>query len=183
MPPQRLPHGLRIIHEDRDLIVVDKPSGLLSVAAGAERDRTAYWILCEYLRKRGEKRRVAAVHRLDRDTSGVMIFAKSEEMKRSLMSDWNDSVIERKYVALVEGNIPEPVGTVDAPLGEDARGRMVVVREGMSARTTWRVIGEGNGFTLLELELETGRRNQIRAHMEWLGRPVAGVGVPAIGLT
>ncbi len=174
MHEYRLPHGLRILHEDRDLIVVDKPSGLLSVAAGAEREKTAYWILCEYLRKRGEKRRVAAVHRLDRDTSGVMVFAKSEETKRALMADWNDSVVERRYVALAEGDFPETEGTFDAPLGEDRGGRVVVAAGGQSAVTHWRVLDSGGGYTLVELELETGRRNQIRAHLDWAERPVAG---------
>lgn len=170
----RLPHGLRILYEDRDIIVVDKPSGLLSVAAGAESEKTAYWILCEYLRKRGEKRRVAAVHRLDRDTSGVMVFAKSGETKRALMQDWNDSIVERRYVALAEGEFPESEGVFDAPLGEDRGGRVVVAAGGQSAVTRWRVLDSGGGYTLLELELETGRRNQIRAHLDWAERPVAG---------
>ncbi len=174
MSEYRLPHGLRILYEDRDLIVVDKPSGLLSVAAGAEREKTAYWILCEYLRKRGEKRRVAAVHRLDRDTSGVMVFAKSEETKRALMEDWNDSIVERRYVALAEGDFPEAEGVFDAPLGEDRGGRVVVAAGGQAAVTRWRVLDSGGGYTLVELELETGRRNQIRAHLDWAERPVAG---------
>lgn len=169
-----LPQGLALLYEDEDVLVVDKPSGLLSVAAGGEKERTAYWVLCEYLRKRGEKRRAAAVHRLDRDTSGVMVFAKSEEIKRRLMEGWNESVLERRYIALAEGSFDAEEGLVDAPLGEDAGGRVVVVPGGLPARTRWRRLGEGCGYTLLELELETGRRNQIRAHLSYLGRPVAG---------
>ena len=174
----RLPHGLEILYEDRELIVVDKPSGLLTTAAGAEREKTAYWILCEYLRKRGEKRRVAVVHRLDRDTSGVLVFAKSETAKRTLMEHWNEAVLERRYVALAEGDFPAEEGVIDEPLGEDRGGRVVVVPRGtpgaLEASTRWRVLGSGNGYTLVELELETGRRNQIRAHLDWAGRPVAG---------
>jgi 23S rRNA-/tRNA-specific pseudouridylate synthase len=79
---RRLQHGLAILYEDREILVVDKPSGLLTTARGCEREKTAYWILCDYLRKRGEKRRVAVVHRLDRDTSGVLVFAKSERTRR-----------------------------------------------------------------------------------------------------
>ncbi|GAB1483678.1 hypothetical protein MASR2M78_24940 [Treponema sp.] len=174
MKTYRLPYGLSILHEDRELIVVDKPSGLLSVAAGAEKEKTVYWILCEYLRKRGEKRRVASVHRLDRDTSGVMVFAKSGEAKQALMSDWNNTVVQRRYVALAEGDFPVLSGTFDAPLGEDRGGRVVVQEGGQSAITHWRVLDSGGGYTLVELELETGRRNQIRAHLDWAERPIAG---------
>lgn len=176
--PYRLTKGLEILYEDREILVVNKPSGLLTTAAGAERDNTAYWILCEYLRKRGEKRRVAVVHRLDRDTSGVLVFAKSEAAKRALMDNWNEAVLERCYVALAEGDFPEAEGRIDQALGEDRGGRVVVVPRGsdgaLSASTLWRVIGSGNGYTLVELDLETGRRNQIRAHLDWVGRPVAG---------
>ena len=161
----RLACGLMVLYEDRDIIVVDKPSGLLSIAAGAERDRTAYWILSEYLRKRGEKRRVAAVHRLDRDTSGVMLFAKSEIVKRRLMENWAASVTERRYTALAEGVFAGDEGIIDAPLGETKDGRMAVMQDGLRAVTRWRKIKQGAAYCLLSLELETGRRNQIRVHL------------------
>jgi len=171
----RLSQGLTIIYEDPDLIVVDKPAGLLSVAAGAEKNKTVYWILSEYLRRKGEKRRVAVVHRLDRDTSGVMVFAKSEEIKRALMDHWDQAVAERRYLALAEGDFAADEGIIDAPLGEDRGGRVVVVREGgQPAVTRWRVLERRPAHTLLALDLETGRRNQIRAHLAYLGHPVAG---------
>jgi len=160
--------------------VVDKPSGLLSIAAGAERERTAYWILSESLRKRGEKRRVAVVHRLDRDTSGLLVFAKDERTKRALMEGWNEAVIERRYVALVDisqaapGTFDAGGGRIDAPLGEDRGGRVIVVPGGLPAATRWTVIGRGGRYLLLALDLETGRRNQIRAHLAYLRAPVAG---------
>jgi 23S rRNA pseudouridine1911/1915/1917 synthase len=172
--PRRLAQGLTLIYEDSDILVVDKPAGLLSTAAGTERDRTVYWILAEYLRKKGEKRRAAVVHRLDRETSGVMIFAKSGVIKKAFMDDWEKRVKSRIYIALVEGEFPEAEGTIDAPLGEDGRGRVVVREGGLWAVTHWKVLKTGRGYTLLELELETGRRNQIRAHLHWLGNPVAG---------
>jgi 23S rRNA pseudouridine1911/1915/1917 synthase len=175
--PRRLSHGILLLYEDRDLLVIDKPAGLLSIAGGTERDRTAYWILAEYLRKKGEKRRPAAVHRLDRDTSGVMVFAKSEMVKKKLMGNWDEAVAERRYVALAEGEFTEGEGVsglIDQPLGEDARGRMVVKKDGKAAVTRWKLLKSGKGYSLLELELETGRRNQIRAHLRFLGHPVAG---------
>ncbi|GHU75877.1 hypothetical protein FACS189461_2750 [Spirochaetia bacterium] len=171
---RKLERGLIILYEDRDIIVVDKPAGLLSIASGTEKEKTAYWILSQYLRKKGEKRRPAVVHRLDRDTSGLMLFAKSEEVKRRLMSRWDETVILRRYAALVEGVMNDNEGIIDEPLGEDRGGRMVVKKDGIQALTRWKVLRKGKNFSLLELELDTGRRNQIRAHLFFLGHPVAG---------
>jgi 23S rRNA pseudouridine1911/1915/1917 synthase len=180
---------LTIIYEDTEILVVNKPAGLLSMAAGSQREKTAYWILAEYLRKKGEKRRPAMVHRLDRDTSGVMLFVKSAGTKKKFMDHWNDMVVTRRYVALVEGTLPASEGVIDAPLGEDAGSRVIVMREGKPAITRWKLRAAGTLrqggrqtrenkapqlYSLLELELETGRRNQIRAHLAHIGRPVAG---------
>jgi 23S rRNA pseudouridine1911/1915/1917 synthase len=177
--PRRLERGLILIYEDRNMLVVDKPAGLLSIAAGAEREKTAYWILAEYLSKKGEKRRPAAVHRLDRDTSGLLLFAKSAGVKRAFMDNWNSLVKLRRYTALVEGTMPEQAGTIDVPLkadrlGGDWGGRVAAGTDGARAVTRWKLLKQGRGCALLALELETGRRNQIRAHLSWLGHPVAG---------
>jgi 23S rRNA pseudouridine1911/1915/1917 synthase len=186
MPGRRLARGLLLLYEDREILVVDKPAGLLSIAAGAEREKTAYWTLAEYLRKKGEKRRPAVVHRLDRDTSGLMVFAKSEQAKKKLMENWKHALIRRRYIALVEGNFPPTEGggpdegdegiegIIDEPLGEDRGGRVIVKEGGSRALTRWKLLGRGNGYSLLALELETGRRNQIRAHLSFMGCPVAG---------
>jgi 23S rRNA pseudouridine1911/1915/1917 synthase len=180
-PPRRLAQGLLLLYEDRDLLVLDKPAGLLSIATGTEREKTAYWILAEYLRKKGEKRRPAAVHRLDRETSGLMVFAKSEPVKKKLMENWNERVAKRRYIALAEGEIhdektgaPADEGIIDEPLGEDGGGRVIVVPGGKRALTRWKLLAAGKAYSLLSLELETGRRNQIRAHLFFLGHPVAG---------
>lgn len=173
MKAGKLPYGLRIIYEDGDILAIDKPSGLLTIAAGSERDRTAYWILSEYLRKR-TRQRVAVVHRLDRDTSGVMIFAKSGEIKQNLMSAWAECVEQRIYIAVAEGCLPTDFGRIDAPLGSDARGCVLVMQGGLPAVTYWEILRAARGYSLLKLHLETGRRNQIRAHLDWLGHPIAG---------
>lgn len=173
---RRLSQGLILLYEDRDILVVDKPSGLLSIASGTERTKTAHWILSAYLRKKGEQRQAAVVHRLDRDTSGVMLFAKSGFMKQKLMETWDHSIQERHYAALAEGRFEEASGVIDAPLGEDPWGRVVVMPGGKEALTRWRLLKAGTGYSLLSLALETGRRNQIRAHLSYLGHPVAGDG-------
>jgi 23S rRNA pseudouridine1911/1915/1917 synthase len=180
-PPRRLAHGVLLLYEDRDLLVLDKPAGLLSIAAGTEREKTVYWVLAEYLRKKGEKRRPAAVHRLDRDTSGLMVFAKSEPVKKKLMEHWDGAVVKRRYIALAEGEFgaektgtPADEGIIDAPLGEDRGGRVIVKPGGKRALTRWKLLAAGKDHSLLSLELETGRRNQIRAHLFFLGHPVAG---------
>jgi 23S rRNA pseudouridine1911/1915/1917 synthase len=169
-----LAYGLELLFEDRDIMAVNKPAGLLSIATGTERNKTAYWILSEYLRKKGEKHRAAVVHRLDRDTSGVMLFAKSEPVKRRLMKTWNEIVTERRDVALAEGIFAETDGVIDMPLMKDVNGRMAVNPAGVRAITRWRVLEAGKAHTLLALGLETGRQNQIRAHLAWAGHPVAG---------
>ncbi|MDR1908883.1 MAG: RluA family pseudouridine synthase [Spirochaetaceae bacterium] len=181
---RRLPRGVLILYEDRDLLVIDKPAGLLSIATGTEQEKTAYRIIAEYMRKKGEKRRPAAVHRLDRDTSGLMIFVKSAAVKKNFMDHWDELVRLRRYTALAEGDIRtssggKSEGIMDAPLGEDRGGRVVVRSGGKSAVTRWTLLTiRGNDrdglYSLLSLELETGRRNQIRAHLSHLGHPVAG---------
>jgi 23S rRNA pseudouridine1911/1915/1917 synthase len=178
---RRLAHGLLLLYEDRDIMVVDKPAGLLSIAAGAEREKTVYRILAEYLRGKGEKRRPAVVHRLDRDTSGLMVFAKSAPVKKKFMERWDEAVTLRRYLALAEGEFPRngadggPAwGIIDEPLGEDRGGRVIVKAGGRRALTRWTLLAAEKGYSFLSLELETGRRNQIRAHLSFLGHPVAG---------
>ena len=180
IPGRRLAHGLCLLYEDRDILVVDKPAGLLSIAAGAERQKTVYWILAEYLRQKGEKRRPGAVHRLDRDTSGLMVFAKSERVKKKFMENWSGAVVRRQYTALAEGEFsrndgggPEE-GIIDEPLGEDRGGRVIVKAGGKRALTRWKLLARRKDYSLLSLEPETGRRNQIRAHLFFLGHPIAG---------
>jgi 23S rRNA pseudouridine1911/1915/1917 synthase len=173
-PARSLSLGAGLLYEDRDILVVHKPAGLLSIASGGERDRTLYWVLSEYLRKKGERRRAAVVHRLDRETSGLVLFAKSEGIKRRFMEHWKDLVLERRYVALAEGEMPDREGLIDAPLGEDRGGRVIVDGRGKAALTRWKLMASGGGYALLELELETGRRNQIRVHLSHIGHPVAG---------
>lgn len=167
---------LRILHEDEAVVVVDKASGLLSIGTQKERTRTAFYILSEHVKRTDPAARIFIVHRLDRDTSGLMVFAKSEDVKRKMQLSWNETVRERAYTAVVEGRLSRKEGVVSARLAEN-KGHKVFVTDDADAQqavTHYRVLRESGDYSLLELHLETGRKNQIRAHMEYIGHSVAG---------
>jgi tRNA pseudouridine32 synthase/23S rRNA pseudouridine746 synthase/23S rRNA pseudouridine1911/1915/1917 synthase len=173
-----LPHGLKIIHEDPDLLVVDKPSGLLSVRADLKRAPTAHEILEDYIRKgqARSRKRLFVVHRIDRLTSGVMIFAKTEQARDRLQADWGEATA-KTYLAVVHGHLPEPSGTVSSYLVENAQMTVYSTDDpdkGKLSHTAWRVLREDKDASLLEVSLLTGRKNQIRVHMADLGHPVVG---------
>ncbi|BBH24802.1 pseudouridine synthase [Paenibacillus baekrokdamisoli] len=168
--------GLTILHEDEDLIIVVKDAGLLSIASDKETDLTAYRQLTAHVRASGnEYNRIFVVHRLDRDTSGVMMFAKSEEIQQQLQNSWQETVKERTYVALVEGMVKKPEGTINSWLKESKTLKMYsshYPNDGLHAITHYKVIQSNKNFSLLEVSLETGRKNQIRVHMEDIGHPI-----------
>jgi 23S rRNA pseudouridine1911/1915/1917 synthase len=176
-PETKLPVGIRIRHEDRDLIVIDKPAGLLSIASPSEPDRTAYAILTDHVRQgnRLSRERVWIVHRLDRETSGLMVFAKNETAKTGLQQGW-DAVV-KKYFAVVEGAPPQEAGTFDSHLDESNPLKVYPSAPGPATRqavTHYRVMKKGKDTTLVELTLETGRRHQIRAQLAEAGCPIVG---------
>jgi tRNA pseudouridine32 synthase/23S rRNA pseudouridine746 synthase/23S rRNA pseudouridine1911/1915/1917 synthase len=174
---KHLPKGLKILYEDKDLLVVDKPAGLLSVATATNKTRTAYCILTDYLRKGYSKsrNRLFTVHRLDQWTSGVLVFAKSEEIKLRLQDNWKET--EKKYLAVVHGRLPKKEGVITSYLAEN---KAFVVystndpQKGKLARTAYKVLKETHSFSLLEVTLLTGRKNQIRVHFADKGHPVVG---------
>lgn len=169
--------GLTIVHEDDDLIIIQKDAGLLSIATAEENELTAYRQLMEHVRISNPKNRIFVVHRLDRDTSGVMMFAKSERIQQALQTTWKDTVKERTYVALVEGAVKRPEGTVSSWLKETSTLKMYSSPhegDGLHAITHYKLIQANRHFSLLEVKLETGRKNQIRVHMADIGHPIAG---------
>lgn len=169
--------GLSIMYEDADLIVVEKEAGLLTIATEKEKKRTAHYQLMQYVRKENPRNRVFIVHRLDQDTSGVMVFAKNEQAKQKLQRHWGANVKERGYVALVEGEFTKGSGFFTSWLNETKTHRMYssfTKDDGQFAKTHYRFMQGNKDFSLLEVELETGRKNQIRVHMQDLGHPVVG---------
>ncbi len=174
---RHLPSNLRIVHEDRDIIVVDKPAGMLTMATDTEKTRTAYFALTDYVRKGNSKsrNRIFIVHRLDRETSGLVIFAKSEEAKRTLQERWPETT--KVYAAVVHGRMDKASGLVISHLVESGVHKVYSTRDttqGKLARTAWKVVQERGEYTLLDIELLTGRKHQIRVQMADLGHPVVG---------
>lgn len=171
---------LRLVYEDDDIIVVDKGYGLLSVGNDSSKKsavETAYSILRDYVKQKHPSNKIFIVHRLDRDTSGLMVFAKKPEAKEALQHNWNNMVLERKYVALLDGELKQESGEVRSHLAETIEHEVYSTddpSEGKLAVTRYKVRRRGKGRTLAEFSLDTGRKNQIRVHARDLGCPITG---------
>ncbi|HVS30498.1 MAG TPA: RluA family pseudouridine synthase [Thermoanaerobaculia bacterium] len=168
---------IRIIYEDDDLVVVDKAAGLLTVPSPDVLHETAETFLNTYLGGHSGDTRIHHVHRLDRDTSGVLVFAKSTWAREQLQKRFAAHDIERVYIAIVHGKLKDPSGTFRSFLaeGRDLRVRSVAdAEEGKEAVTHYRTIASGRRFSILEVTIESGRRNQIRVHLAEAGHPVVG---------
>ncbi|MCE0522715.1 MAG: RluA family pseudouridine synthase [Methylacidiphilales bacterium] len=176
-PETKLASGILIRHEDADIIVIEKPPGLLSIASPSEEEKTAYAFLTNHVRlgnPRGRER-VWIVHRLDRETSGLMLFAKSERAKIALQEGW-DAVV-KKYLAVVEDAPADKAGKFDSHLDESNPLKVYVANEGPDTRhalTLYRVMKKGRATALVELTLETGRRHQLRVQLAEAGCPIVG---------
>ena len=171
-----LPPGLAILHEDDDLVVVLKAHGLLTVATERERETTTQAYLNDYLKQKGEER-IHVVHRLDRETSGVLVFAKNFETREALKEQFAAHSVDRVYVAIIEGELDPREGTFRSHLRERRDLRMESVKahpEAKLAVTHYRTIQAKGGYSMLEITLETGRKNQIRTHLSEAGHPVIG---------
>ena len=167
---------LDIVYEDPYLLVIDKHPGLLSMSNNT-RQQTVQTVLNRYLEKGGGRNTSHLVHRLDRDTSGLMVYAKDIQTQQSLINGWQQLVTDRRYLVLVEGELEKPVGRIQSWLTEDKRfitHSSPVDNGGKFAVTHYKTLTSSNGYSLVECELETGRKNQIRVHMSDLGHPVVG---------
>jgi RluA family pseudouridine synthase len=172
-----LPRGLDILFEDKHIIVVDKPAGLLTMATRTETEKTAHWALSDYVRKGQAKSREQAwlVHRLDRETSGVLIFARSELMRDRLQASWEE--VNKTYVAVVHGQVTPKEDTISSFLIEELNYRVHSTKNadhGKLAHTKYRVIEQTLRMALVEIDLLTGRKHQIRVHFSERGNPIVG---------
>lgn len=168
---------LSVIHEDDELIVINKQSGLISIASDKETVRTAYRLVNEHVQKNDPNARVFVVHRLDEDTSGVLMFAKSLALRDALQDDWNNIVTKRGYYAIVEGRLEQETGTVKSFLHKTKTNMMYSghkSKDGQYAETEYRVVKANDRYSLIDVNINTGRKNQIRVHMNDLGHPVVG---------
>ena len=169
--------GIKIIFEDDDLIVIEKPAGLLTIASETEKTKTAYYQLNEFLKLRTPRtrKRIFIVHRLDQGTSGLIVFAKNEKVKRMLQEGWKE--VEKRYYAVVEGVPVKKEDAITSRLKETTSLKVYSDRHADGAKlskTSYRVISAGRVYSLLDILLETGRKNQIRVHLSDIGHPVAG---------
>lgn len=177
-----LPKGLRILHEDRDILVIHKPGGLLSIAAGKPghrnpQQKTAYSALTDYVKKGAakSKNRIFIVHRLDKDTSGVMMFAKNPDAKNTLQANWDNNT--KRYLAVVHGAMKDKTNTLSSYLIENKELRVYATtdrKKGKLAQTRYEVIRTSQHYSLLDIELLTGRKNQIRVQLANVGHPIVG---------
>ncbi len=178
-PPKKRhqPKGLEILYEDKDILVVDKPAGMLTIGTDNNKTNTAYYKLTDYVRKGNSKsrNRIFIVHRLDQSTSGVLVFAKNEEAKFRLQKEWKDT--EKTYIAVVYGQLAKKEDVISSYLAENKAYIVYSTTDttkGKLAHTAYKVLKESRQFSLLEINLLTGRKNQIRVHLADKGHPVVG---------
>lgn len=169
--------GLTIVFEDQHLIVIDKAAGTLSIATDNERENTAYSFLSAHIKRQDPEMKIFIVHRLDRDTSGLMVYAKSKKVQHLMQDDWSNCITERTYVAVTEGMVAPESGVITSYLHENSA--LVVYSDqnpigGKKAITNYKVLSKSTKYSLLEVRLNTGRKNQIRVHMQDIGHSIIG---------
>ena len=165
-----------LLFEDDHIIVVNKPSGLLTIATAKEKDRTLYHIVREYLVSKDRNARVFIVHRLDKDTSGVVVLAKDEKTKNQLQENWNEYVSLREYVAVVHGHLKKDSDRIVQMLSETKTNLVYVSKkeDAKEAITNYKVVKTSDKYSLVSINIETGRKNQIRVAFNSLGNPIVG---------
>ena len=168
---------VKLVYEDEHILVINKGYGVLSMGTDTKKDGTAYSIMREYVKYHDPRAKVFIVHRLDRDTSGLMMLAKTIEAKEAMQHNWNNMVLNRKYIAVVEGEVKQQEGVVKSYLAENSQYEVYSTDDpskGLFAVTRYKCLKATKSYSMMEVELDTGRKNQIRVHMKDLGHPIAG---------
>ncbi len=165
-----------ILFEDKELLVINKPAGLLTIATEKEKLHTLYHQAREYVKKQNPKNKVFIVHRLDKDTSGIVVFAKNEKLKKELQDSWNQIVFLREYIAIVEGKVIKKQDTIKSYLIEDKNFKVYSTssQQGTLAITTYETLASTKAYSLLRITIATGRKNQIRVQLSEIGHPIVG---------
>ena len=163
-----------IIYEDKDLLVVNKPYGLLTVSTENEKNKTLYKMVSNYVKEKNKNNKIFIINRIDKDTSGIVMFAKSEKIKNLYQDNWNDIVKERKYIAVIEGILKNKKGTIKSYLIEDKNHIVHSSKNGKLSITNYEVLKEKNNLSLLDINILTGRKNQIRVHFKENNTPILG---------
>ena len=166
---------IEIIFENEDFIAINKPYSMLSVQSDKDRE-SAYYYVSEYLKDESKTRRAYQLHRIDKETSGVLVFTKNIKLHSMLKLNWNDYVTLREYYAIIEGKLEDKEGTIKTYLKENSNNLMYVTKDntGQLAITHYEVIRSNNNYSLLRVWIDSGRKNQIRVHMAYLGHPIIG---------
>lgn len=168
---------LPIIYEDEEMIVINKPSGLLSIASDKEKSSTAYRMLTDYVQQKDKHNRIFVVHRLDEDTSGVLMVVKNPKLQKALQDDWNNLVSKRGYYAIVEGVPKQKKGRITSYLKKNVQNMMYSSKkegDGQYSITNYEVIKFNDKYSLLDVNIDSGRKNQIRVHLGDIGHHVIG---------
>lgn len=168
---------IKILYEDEDLVVINKQAGLLSIATDKEKEDTAYRYVNEYVRLENPSNRIFVLHRLDKETSGILMFAKNEQIKEAMQNDWNNIIQNREYIAICEGGpFLKKEGQYTSYLLQTKTNLMYSThdKEGQKAITYYQVLNEKDIYSLVKINIDTGRKNQIRVHMKDLGHQVVG---------
>ncbi len=173
---QKATPKLPIIYEDDEFVVINKPAGLLATPNDKEKSDTAYTILLDYVQKKDKHNRIYVVHRIDEDTSGIMIFVKTPQLQELLIKDWNNLVLKRGYYAVVEGEMKEKQGSFASYLKKNSQQMMYSSKDkrGQYAVTDYKVIATNGTYSLLDVSIKTGKKNQIRVHLSESGHTVIG---------
>lgn len=167
---------ISIVYEDKEIIVVNKESGILTVSTAKEQVNTLYRMVSSYVKKSNPKAKIYIVHRLDKETSGIVVFAKNKDIKLLLQNDWDNLVKKRGYVAIVDGVVDKEKGTIKSYLKETKTLLVYSTNDksGKIAITKYRKVFSNKKFSLLDIEIKTGRKNQIRVHMKDIGHIILG---------
>lgn len=166
--------NIPILYEDNNIIVVNKPHNMLTIATEKEKEHTLYSTVSRYVKEKNYKNKIFIIHRLDKETSGVIMFAKNEQTKKLYQENWNTLVTYRGYTAVVEGILSKRQDTITVKLSENKNLKVYVSKDGKQAITKYKVVKENQKYSLLDIEILTGRKNQIRATMEYIHHPIIG---------